>query len=225
MTTTITINSETSPIIEILQLTPPAIVDVVQPIPPRVNVIGLPGSQGPQGPPGPGSTTKQVILPIPGGYGPTVNPAVQERVISSGSPTANAGAVEYYQNTYDPTVDQEWFWKFTLPGNYDSGGVLRLSWATKGTNVSPVAWKGATCFLVPGTTDADAAVFDTVVTVSDAPSVTEGILTQSVITLTMANAAVNRPVIVMVGRDADNILDTNPNFAVLLEAMFEYVTT
>lgn len=225
MTTTVTINSESSDIIEIIQLTPPAIVDVVQPIPPRVNVIGLAGSQGPPGPPGPGSTTKQVILPIPGGYGPSVNPASQERVTSSTDPTDNAPFVEYYQNVYDPTVDQEWFWKFPLPGNYDSGGVLRITWGTKGTNVSPVVWKAATCFLIPDTTDVDASVFDTVVTASGAPSTTEGVMAQTVLTLTMANAAVNRPVIIMIGRDADDSLDTNPNFAVLLEAMFEYITT
>lgn len=225
MTTTITINSESSDVIELLQLTPPPIVDVVQVIPPRVTVIGLPGSTGPPGPPGPGSTTKQVILSIPGGYAPSVNPAALELVTSSAGPTPNAPLVEYYQIVYDPTVDQSWFWKFTLPGNYDSGGVLRLTWATKGTNVSPVVWKAATVSLVVGTTDADIAVFDTVVTASDAPNTTEGITTQTTLTLSMDNAAVNRPIILMIGRDADNGSDTNPNFAVLLEGMFEYVTT
>lgn len=225
MTTIVTINSESSDIIELLQLTPPPIVDVVQVIPPRVTVIGLAGSTGPPGPPGPGSTTKQVILSIPGGYAPSVNPAAQELVTSSGGPTPNAPPVEYYHIVYDPTVDQTWFWKFPLPGNYDSGGVLRLTWATLGVSNNDVVWKAATCFLIPDMTDADTAVFDTVVTTVDTPNTTQGITTQTTLTLTMANAAINRPVIVMIGRDADNSLDTNTNPAVLLEAMFEYITT
>lgn len=225
MTITVTINSESSDIVEITELTPPSIVDVVQVVPARLEVIGMPGTPGPPGPPGPGSTTKQVILAIPGGYGPSINPANQELVVSTATPTDNAPAVEYYQNVYAAGVDQEWFWKFTLPGNYDSGGVLRLTWGTKGTSPNEVVWKATTCFLTPDTIDADASVFDTVVTELDAPNIVQGILTQTVLTLAMTGATSNHPVIVMIGRDADNVLDTNPNPAVLLEAMFEYVTT
>jgi len=225
MTTTITINSDTPSIIELLQQTPPPIVDVIQLSPPRVNIIGMPGEQGPQGPPGPGSTTKQVILVIPGGYGPTNSSANQLKVVSTGTPPADAPFVEYYQNEYAPNIDQEWFWKFTLPGNYDSGGTLRLTWGTKGTSSNDVVWKVATCFLIPSITDADASVFGTVVTAQETPNSTEGILTQTVIPLNMENAAINRPIIVMIGRNGNNDLDTNPNVAVLLEGMFEYVTT
>lgn len=236
MTTTITINSDTQNIIEILQTSLSPIVDVVQVTPPRVTVIGLPGSLGPQGPqgdpgpPGPqgnpgvdlDATTKQVILPIYGGYGPVTDHAVQERVTSSGGPTENAPFVEYYQLAFDPNTDQTWFWGFTLPIDYLSGGTLRLTWATKGTDVNPVVWKGAAAIGVIGTTDADAAVFDTVITGTDTPSTTEGIITQTTIALTMANAEANTTIIVMVGRDADNINDTNTSVAVLVEAMFDF---
>lgn len=223
MPTTITINSETQAVIELLQLTPPPIVDVVQPIPPRVTVIGLPGSIGPAGPPGSdGAPTRVVILPVYGGYGPASNPAVQEAVTSSGGPTLNAPLVTYYQLAFDPDTDQTWFWSFPLPGDYDHGGTLRLFWATKGTSPNPVMWKGATAIGVVGTTDADAAVFDTVITASDIPSTTQGVINETTIDLTMANAAPNRTIIVMQGRDGDDVGDTNPNIAVLLEATFEY---
>jgi hypothetical protein len=71
------------------------------------------------------------------------------------------------------------------------------------------------------TTDVDATVFDTVVTASDAASTTQGITTETTIDLTMANAAANRRIIVMIGRDADDPSDTNASFAVLLSAMFD----
>lgn len=223
MTTTITINEGSASIIEIEQLTPPPVVSVVQPIPASVTVIGVPGGPGPMGPPGTdGGPTRVVILPIPGGYGPSVNPAVQEPQISSGTPPANAPPVTFYQNTYAPNVDQTWFWSFPIPGDYDSGGTLRLLWATKGTNVNPVVWKGATAIGVPGTTDSDAVVFDTVVTVSDVPSSTQGVIAETTLDLTMANAEANSFIIVMQGRNAENVLDTNPNVAVLLVAAFEY---
>lgn len=220
MTTTITINSESSDIIELVQQTPPPIVDVIQPIPPRVNVIGTPGERGPAGTDG--APTRVVILPIPGGYGPDINPATQEPITSSAGPTFNAPFVTYHQNAYDPNVDQEWFWSFPLPYDYGSGGKLRMVWGTKGTNTNPVVWKGATAIPILGTTDADEVVFDTVVTVSAAPNAVQGILTETTLDLTMANAAPYRPVIVMVGRDADNPADTNPNVAVHLEVAFEY---
>ena len=220
MTITVTINSESSDIVEILQTSPPAIVDVAQLVPARVNIIGTPGEQGPPGTDG--APTRVVILPIPGGYGPNTNPATQESVISSAGPTANAPFVEYYQNAYDPDVDQEWFWSFSLPYDYGSGGTLRIIWATKGTDTNPVVWKGATAIPILGTTDADESVFDTVVTASGVPSSTQGILSETTIDLTMANAAPYRPIIVMVGRDADNPSDTNPNVAVHLEVAFEY---
>jgi hypothetical protein len=186
-------------------------------------IRGPQGDQGLQGDPGePAPATKTVILPIPGGYGPVVNPALQEIKTSSGSQTPNAPPVTYYQNKYDPTIDQTWFWSFPLPADYGSGGALRLTWATEGVGSNPVVWKAASAIGIVGSTDVDAAVFDTVVTALGVPNATEGIPTQSILNLTMANAGANRPIIVMIGRDADNPLDINPNFAVQLETTFEY---
>lgn len=212
-----------------INVDPPPVVEVVLSNPPTVEVIALPGPpgvQGPQGDPGvngtDGSTTRVVLLVIPGGYGPEDDSAIQEPITSSGIPTANAPPVTYYQNVYDPDTDQYWFWKFPIPGDYDSGGTLRLTWSTKGTHAGVVVWKGATAIGVIGTTDFDTAVFNTVTIVSDVPSVSEGILAQTLLGLTMTNAAANRSIVVMVGRDADNVLDVNTDFAVLLEATFEY---
>lgn len=174
-------------------------------------------------------TTGYVVLPIPGGQAPDAsgsgnNPATPEVNISSGTQTTNSPKATQQWLLFDPATDEHWMWTFTLPGDYSSGGTVRLTWSTKGTSTNAVFWKSATAIGVVGTTDMDAIVFDTVVTGSGNGASTQGITTQTTIALTMTNAAANRPIVLMVGRDADNASDTNASDAVLQAAVFEYTT-
>jgi hypothetical protein len=171
--------------------------------------------------------TGYVVLPIPGGFAPDSsgsgnNAAAPEKIISSGSQTTNSPKASYVGLLFDPTTDEHWMWRFTLPGDYASGGTLRLTFSNKGTSANGVTWKGATACAVVGTTDVDAIVFDTVVTANATPSTTTGITTQATLTLTMTNAAANRPIIIMVGRDPDNASDTNASDMRLEDVTFEY---
>jgi|SRR6185369_6735344 len=175
-------------------------------------------------------TTGHVVLPIPGGVAPDGsgtgnNPATPEMMVSSGTQTTNSAKASTVWLLFDPSTDEHWLWDFTLPSDYSSGGTLRLTWATKGTSTNAVFWKGAAAIGVVGTTDMDAIVFDTVVTGSGNGNATQGVTTQTTLALTMTNAAANRPIIIMVGRDADNASDTNASDACLIAATFEYTTT
>jgi hypothetical protein len=152
------------------------------------------------------------------------NAAAPEKVISSAGQTTNAPKASYMGLLFDPTTDEHWMWQFNLPGDYSSGGTVRLTWSNKGVSANGVTWKGATAIGVVGTTDMDAIVFDTVVTANGTPSTTTGITTQTTIALTMTNAAANRPIIIMVGRDPDNASDTNASDMRLEQVMFEYTT-
>lgn len=171
--------------------------------------------------------TGYLTLPIPGGVPPDGsgsgnNPATPEKIVSSGTQTTNSPKVSYIGLLFDSTTDEHWMWDVTLPGDYASGGVLRLTFSNKGTSTNGVTWKAAAAIAVVGTTDKDAIIFDTVVTANATPSATTGITTQSTLTLTMTNAAANRPMVVMVGRDPDNASDTNASDMRLEEVVFEY---
>lgn len=175
--------------------------------------------------------TGEVILPIPGGIAPdgsgTVNnPARPEINISSAGQTTNAAKVTTFWLLFaGATADEHWEWQFQLPQNYASGGTLRLKWATKGTSTNTVTWKAATACIVTGTTDQDAVAYDTVVTANGTPSATQGVVSETTLTLTMTNAAAGRAINIMIGRDQDNASDTNTNDACLIAATFEYTTT
>jgi hypothetical protein len=174
--------------------------------------------------------TGYVVLPIPGGYPPDTsgagnNAAAPEKIISPTAQTTNSPKVTYFGLLFDPTTDEHWLWSFTLPGDYSSGGTLRLHYSNKGTSTNGVTWKAAASIAVPGTTDMDAAVFDTVVTANSTPDATTGDVVAVTINLTMTNAAANRPIIIMVGRDPDNASDTNASDMRLEYVTFEYTTT
>lgn len=174
--------------------------------------------------------TGRILLPIPGGIAPDGsgsgnNPATPEKVVSSGSQTSNSPKASYIHLLFDPTTDEHWMWAFELPGDYASGGTLRLKYTNKGTSANGVTWKGAAAIAITGTTDLDAIVFDTVVTANSTPNTTTGIPVEVTINLTMTNAAANRQMVVMVGRDPDNASDTNASDMALVGVTFEYTTS
>ena len=173
--------------------------------------------------------TSRIILPIPGGVAPDGtgtgnNPATPEKVVSSGTQTTNTPKASYVQLLFDPTTDEHWLWPFELPGDYVSGGTLRLKFTNKGTAANNVVWKAAVAVAITGTTDLDAIVFGAAATANATPSTTTGIVTEVTIALTMTNAAANRQMILMVGRDPDNASDTNASDMALVGATFEYTS-
>lgn len=146
-------------------------------------------------------------------------------MISSGTQTTNSSKVTQVWLLFDPSTDEHWMWTFSIPGNYSSGGTIRLKFSTKSTSTNNVVWKAAAAIIVTGTTDTDAAVFDTVVTATGAAASTQGVTTEVTLALTMTNAAAGRQITVMIGRDADNGSDNHTADAVLHTATFEYTTT
>lgn len=172
-------------------------------------------------------TTKRLLLGIPGGTPPdgsgTGNaPATPEKVVSSGTQTSNSPKATYTRLLFDPTTDEHWCWNFVLPADYVSGGALKLYYSNKGTSTNQVRWKAAAAIAIPGTTDRDAIVFDTVVGVSSTPDATTGDIVEASLTLTMTNAGAGRPITVMVGRDPDHADDTNASDMALEGLIFEY---
>ena len=177
--------------------------------------------------------TGHVVLPIPGGIAPDGsgsgnNPARPSTLISGGTQTTNSSKVTLVGLLFlGATNDEHWAWQFNMPSNYASDGTLRLTWQLIGTSTNTVVWKAAAFCPIAGTTDTDGAagIYDTVVTASGTPSATQGIQTQTTLTLTMTNAAASRYINIMVGRDQDNGSDTNTSDAFLVAATFEYTTT
>lgn len=174
--------------------------------------------------------TGYVLLPTwagvsPDGSGTGNAPATPELQISTGTQTADSPKVSQVWLLYNATTAAHHMWPFLLPGNWASGGTLRLEFMTKGTSANTVRWKAGAAIGVTGTTDLDAIVFDTVVGVDGTPSTTQGITTQVTVALTMTNAAANRPIVVFVGRDPAHANDTNASVAGLVAVTFEHTLT
>lgn len=177
--------------------------------------------------------TRRLVLPINGGVAPDGsgsgnNPATPEKKVSSGSQTSNTPKVTYVQLLFDASTDEHWMWQFPLPGDYASGGTIRLTFGSKGTT-NNVVWKAGIVAAEPGSTDMTAAVF-VAADVSAATAVpgTVGQVTETTITLTttgLDTSGGSDMVVLFVGRDADNGSDNSASDAVLVGVVFEYTAT
>jgi hypothetical protein len=177
--------------------------------------------------------TGYVILPIPGGIAPdqsgTINNGMAPtKKVNSGTQTTNAPKSSYCLLLADPTTDEHWMWPFVMPGDYASGGVLRVVLESVTTNAGNVILKAAVAQSTDGSTDNDSGntVFDTVVTsAAIANPTTVGQTVSGTLTLTGSYTA-NRGTVIMLGRDADNGSDTlNSNDVGVKHVTFEYTTT
>lgn len=173
--------------------------------------------------------TGYAILPLNGATFPDASgagntPASPAREISGASQTANSPKVTQVVWDFDAAVDEHVFWAFILPGNYQSGGKLRLHYKMLSAVAGNVVWKAAAAIAVLENTDDGALVFDAVVTAVSVVPGTQGQEKEVELTLTMTNAAANRKIVAMVGRDADHASDTAAGDARLTGATFEYVT-
>lgn len=159
--------------------------------------------------------TSRVLLPIGGGIAPdgsgTINnPMTPSKIVSSGSQTSNAPKATHLMLLADGATDEHWMWQLGWPGDYSSGGVLRVVLESVSTTSGNIIMKAAVAQSTDGSTDMDSGntVFDTV-TVSSAIAnpTTVGQTVTGTITLTGSYTA-NRFSIIMLGRDADNASDT-----------------
>lgn len=177
--------------------------------------------------------TGYIILPIPGGQAPDQsgsgnNAATPEVVVSSGSQTTNTPKVTYTHLLFDASTDEHWLWTFQLPGDYSSGGSVKLYWGSKGTT-NNVIWKAGIVAGEPSSTDMDAAVFIAADS-SGAVAVpgTVGHFKETSISLTVTGLDItggSDMVVLFVGRDADNGSDNSASDATLRGVTFEYTTT
>lgn len=177
--------------------------------------------------------TGYVTLPIPGGQAPDQsgsgnNAMAPSKKVNSGTQTTNAPKSTYVILLADSSTDEHWMWQFLMPGNYSSGGTLRVVLESVTTNSGNVILKAAVAQSTDGSTDNDTGntVFDTVVTSSAAANpTTVGQTVSTTLTLTGSYTA-NRGTVVMIGRDADNGSDTlNSNDIGVKHVTFEYTTT
>jgi hypothetical protein len=171
--------------------------------------------------------TDYLVLPLPGGY-PTddasgSSAARPEKIKSGAAATSNCAVVYYNQLLFDPSTDQHWLWQIVIPGNWTSGGTLRLKWGSKGTT-NNVVWKASQASSTDSSTDMDTSSAFAAVALSAAVAVpgTVGQTKETAIALTTTGMAANALCVLMVGRDADNGSDNSTSDAVLLGVVFEY---
>lgn len=171
--------------------------------------------------------TVTMVLPIPGGIAPDGsgtgnNPATPELVTSSGTQTTNTPKLHFVRLDFDQSTDEHWLWQLVLPGDYSSGGTLRLNWGSDVTTGN-VIWKAGV--EVAASLDWDAAVFNAAdAAAASAVPGTVGITKEDTIALTMTGAAANLPIIIFVGRDADAAGDTAAGDAWLMTAALTYTS-
>ena len=127
--------------------------------------------------------------------------------------------------SYDAATD-EWLWfNFRLPGDYISGGTLRLQWVTNITSGS-VMWGARIGAIAASAVDTPFEhATATVATVTTAANSTEARrLNESSITLTMDSAAAGSYIHLGVTRVAGNAADTVTVDAELLSVSLEYTS-
>jgi hypothetical protein len=173
--------------------------------------------------------TSGIALPIPApilpdNTGSGNSPAAWEKVVSTGSQPANAPKLTFYQHIFRPSTDDHVIWQFLIPGNWLSGGTLRFAWACRGTS-NNIVWKASTKVIVPDVTDSDAAVYNTVVkTAAQGVPGTIGQVKVTTLALDVTDFAINRPLNIFFGRDADDGSDNSSSDGLLIAASFEYTS-
>jgi hypothetical protein len=173
--------------------------------------------------------TSRLPLAVPGNVAPdgsgTGNiPAAPEKVVSTGTQTTNTPKLSYVQLLFDQSTDEHWMWAFPLPGDYVSGGTVRLLWGAKVTTGN-VIWKAGINSTDLSSEDMDAAVFVAAdAAAASAVPGTVGHVKETTIALTVTGLTATEPVVVFVGRDADAGGDTAAGDAALVGLTFEYTS-
>jgi len=169
---------------------------------------------------------------LPDGTTDNAAPGIQ-RVKSTGTPPTGGPNLFLREAVFDAATDEMLMWDFRMPGNYASGGTLKIQVKPKttqtGTNV--FVCKAAIAAVTPGAAEnLDSKSFPTPDTVSitlannqAAGVVTEGSLALSATALN--SVAAGDACSLMLGRDANNASDTAAGDMALLSVTMEYTTT
>ena len=168
------------------------------------------------------------VLLFPGGYGPDAsgtgnNSAALDYLVSTGTQTTNTPKLSRLRLAFDSATDEHWMFELKMPGDYSSGGTFRGSVATAATtgNIIMKAGIGES-----SGTNTDDVFLAADVSSAIAASGTANTEVEFTITLTMTSIAANDPVVLFIGRDADNSSDTvNSNDVYLYDLTMEYTTT
>ena len=145
--------------------------------------------------------------------------------VSATAQTTNSPKVLQLVYYFDAAADEHLEWTFMMPGDYSSGGTLRIKAKAFSATTNDMVWKAAIAPITDSSTDDDATVFNTVGTVTLAAPGTQGQTITGTIALTVTGVSANRKVTIFIGRDADNAADTMAGDAVLVAATLEYTPT
>jgi hypothetical protein len=129
---------------------------------------------------------------------------------------------------FDAATDEHLTWAFTVPGDYASGGAVRLQWMANLASGNSVVWAARIGAVTPADADTPvehaAAAASTQATAANATEARR--LVETAITLAnLDGLAANDLALLLVYRDADNASDTLAADAELLSARFEYTTS
>ena len=171
------------------------------------------------------------IILFPGGIAPDGtgtgnNTAALSYEVSAATQTTNTPKATQLKLLFDGTTDEHWLFSFLTPGDYSSGGTLRGTVKFTSATTGAAIMKGGQSTSVDSSTDDDALTFaagDLSASIS-APG-TQGQTIGFTIALTTTNMAVNRKIVVFIGRDPDHASDTITTDLELLALNFEYTTT
>jgi hypothetical protein len=169
--------------------------------------------------------TSRILIPL------------QAAIPPDGSGTNKAAQLEVWRSTaadpkpfamranFDPGT-AEWLWfAFRMPGDYVSGGALKLSWMTNAITGS-VVWGARVGAITPADVDTpmEHAIAAAATTTTAANATEARRLVETSVTLTMDSAAAGDYIMLGIFRDAANGSDTLSVDAELLAIAFEYTS-
>lgn len=168
-----------------------------------------------------GSILLSVMAAVPADG--TASNAAPQPITVAGTETSPHKSFKTYN--FDAATNEHLWYTFTMPQNYASGGVVRVTWKANATTGAAV-WGARIGAHTPGTDNVithAAAAATTVTTTTDA---TAQETNQSVITLAnLDSAAAGDLIFLLVYRDAANGSDSLSVDAELMDSVFEYTTT
>ncbi len=169
---------------------------------------------------------------FPGGIGPdgttdNVSAALTFETSGTAATSGDRPAAAFLKLLFDGVSTNEyWLFSILIPGDYSSGGTIRLTYKMTSATTGDVKWIASQGTSVDGSTDHDALALVAAASVTSTVPGTQGQTKTETITLTTTNMAANRACTISIGRDAsDTGTDTAAGDAELLNAVFEYVTT
>lgn len=173
--------------------------------------------------------TGTVILPIgaatlPDGSSGNAAPALQRFQGTEANPKKH-----FLAAAFDPATDEHLWWSFRMPGDYASGGTVKLLWMSNDVGAGEsCVWGARLGAVTPADADtpvehAAAAASTTTTDVNTTEA--RRLIETSIALANLDSVAAGDLVTLLVYRDADNAADDLSSDAELVAASFEYTTT